>query len=156
MSAARSRFVRAYQQQRKKNSLSTKNSGFPPHHEQEMSAMKCSSSSKRDDDRTRPPEDDVVLVSRSTDLAGELSILGVRVVLTTNITDIPEALRLRCIIFDPEFAQVSDLSWIRRAYPTGTENHPHSQDNSPYRPLYLCISQHTHSSTYILSSPFTP
>ena len=63
---------------------------------------------------------DVVLVSRSTDLTSQLSNnLGVTVVLTTNITNIPEALQLRCIIFDPEFAQVSDLSWIRRAYPTG-------------------------------------
>ena len=83
-----------------------------------MSALSCSnsSSSTRDVDRTKP-QGDVILVSRSTELAADLSNLGVHVVL--NITDIPEALRLRCIIFDPEFAQVSDLSWIRRAYPTG-------------------------------------
>ena len=67
--------------------------------------------------REMTTKQDVILVSRNQQLTAELGS-RLQAVPLTNITNIPEDLRLRCIIFDADFVRVVDLSWIRRAYPT--------------------------------------
>jgi hypothetical protein len=75
----------------------------------------------------------IVVISGNTEIALHLSA-NFQVSLLNSIEDLPDSEDVRVVIFD-ELSKVSDVSWIRRAYPTAFISvfSPSSVENPHYR-----------------------